>query len=146
MKHVHESKERVSTLPADENVMGGLSLHMRTILVADDEEDLRTLVQMTLESPDYRILEASDGDSALALIDREKPDLVILDWMMPGKNGVDIIRTLRANASTQHLPVIMLTAKGVQDQEELQALTIFGYLRKPFSPLQLLETVHRALG
>ena len=120
---------------------------MKTILVADDEEDLRTIVHMTLEDPQYRILEAADGNSVLQLVQQERPDLLILDWMMPGKTGLEVIKILRDISVAQHLPVILLTANDSSpDLAELETLGMFAYLKKPFSPLQLLKQVQTALG
>ncbi len=120
---------------------------MKTILVADDEEDLRVIVQMTLEDPNRRIVEASDGKAALALIRKERPDLVILDWMMPRMSGIEVVKALRQDPETRHIPVIMLTAKGqAGDQEEGSGAGAFAYLVKPFSPLQLLKKVQEALA
>ena len=75
---------------------------MKTILLADDEANLRTLIRMTLEDPHYRILEATDGTAALQLARQERPDLVILDWMMPGPSGIAVARILRQEPS--HYP------------------------------------------
>ncbi len=120
---------------------------MKTILVADDEEDLRVIVQMTSEDPNHRIVEASDGQAALALTRKERPDLVILDWMMPGMTGIEVVKALRQDPETSHIPVIMLTAKGqAGDQEEGSGAGAFAYLVKPFSPLQLLKKVQEALA
>lgn len=120
---------------------------MKTILVADDEEDLRAIVKMTLEDPRYRIIEAADGNTALTLIRQEHPDLVILDWMMPGQSGIEVGKALREEPATAMLPVIMLTAKDDKAaQEEGLSIGVFAYLIKPFSPLQLLEKVRQALA
>ena len=120
---------------------------MKTILIADDEEDLRALLLMTLEDPAYRLLEAPDGESALTLINIEPPDVVILDWMMPKKSGIDVARTMRDNPHLKHIPIIMLTAKDQPcDQELGQEVGVCAYFVKPFSPLRLLETVHDVLA
>jgi DNA-binding response OmpR family regulator len=119
---------------------------MKTILVADDEEDLRALLLMTLEDPAYRLIEASDGESALNLIKTDPPDVVILDWMMPKKNGIDVARAMRDHPRLKHIPIIMLTAKDQPcDQELGHQVGISAYFVKPFSPLRLLETIHEVL-
>jgi len=119
---------------------------MKTILLADDEEDLRSLLQMTLEDPSYRLIQASDGVAAWELILTERPDLVILDWMMPKKNGQEVAEEMRLHPSTSHIPIIMLTAKDrVEDRLESERMGMNAYLIKPFSPLQLLEKVRQAL-
>jgi signal transduction histidine kinase len=100
-----------------------------------------------LEDPDHRILEATTGVEALELVRSARPDLVILDWMMPGLCGIRVIEELRADRSNDGLPIIMLTAKG-QDADRAQALAAgcTAYLVKPFSPLELLQIVQQVLG
>ena len=120
---------------------------MKTILVAEDEEDLRDLLVMTLENPAYRIVEAADGEAALKFIDADPPDAVILDWMMPKKSGIDVAHTIRANPRLKHIPIIMLTAKDQGcDQERGREVGVCAYFVKPFSPLRLLDTVHKVLA
>ena len=117
---------------------------MKTILVADDEDDLRALLLMTLEDPAYRLLEAGDGESALNIINADSPDIVILDWMMPKKNGIDVARAMQDHPRLKHIPIIMLTARDQPcDQELGHEVGICAYFVKPFSPLRLLETVQR---
>jgi len=119
---------------------------MKTILIADDEEDLRALLLMTLEDPAFRLLEASDGESALRLINTDPPDVVILDWMMPKKNGIDVALAMQESPHLKPIPIIMLTAKDqLCDQERGREVGACAYLVKPFSPLKLLETVQRLL-
>jgi len=73
---------------------------MKTIVIVDDEPNLRMLARITLDDPEYRILEAEDGSTALALARSEKPDLLVLDWMMPGLTGIEVAHTLRQDAQT----------------------------------------------
>jgi DNA-binding response OmpR family regulator len=120
---------------------------MKTILLADDETYLRLLVHTTLNDPAYRILEAADGNQALAMARTEHPDLLVLDWMMPGLSGIAVAQTLRQDPATAQIPIIMLTAKGQDiDQAHGRALALHAYLVKPFSPLELLEKVQAILG
>ncbi len=116
---------------------------MKTILIADDESSLRMLARITLDDPDYRILEAADGLTALDLVRSDKPDLLILDWMMPGLTGIEVTQSLRQDPRTATIPIIMLTAKG-QDTDKAQgrAAGVKAYLVKPFSPLELLQQIH----
>jgi len=112
----------------------------KTILIADDEEDLRMLVEITLEDPAYRIVTAVDGEQALDQIRQIRPDLVILDWMMPRLNGLEVVKQLRQDPTTVRIPVVLLTANHCQkDQAEVQTFGIVAYLVKPFSPLELLH-------
>ncbi len=119
---------------------------MQTLLIADDDPDLRLLLQTTLENPAYRILEASDGESALHLVRQEQPDVVILDRMMPKLDGLDVAQAVLADPAIRDIPLILLTAmeqSAAVGGEPVPA--VFAYLVKPFSPLQLLETVRQAL-
>lgn len=118
----------------------------KTILIADDEEDLRMLVEITLEDPAYRIVTAVDGEQALEQIRQIRPDLVILDWMMPRFSGLEVVKLLRQDPTTVRIPVVLLTANDCrEDQEEARTLGIVAYLVKPFSPLELLHLVREAL-
>ncbi len=120
---------------------------MKTILIADDEPSIRILIHTTLENPECRILEASTGTSAVAMIQRLLPDVVILDWMMPGLNGMEVLRTLREDPRTVDIPVIMVTAMGQEKQRaEGLAAGARAYLVKPFSPLELLQMVDKVLA
>jgi two-component system phosphate regulon response regulator PhoB len=120
---------------------------MQTILLADDEAHLRMLVRITLADPAYHMLEAADGTTALALARQERPDVVVLDWMMPGLSGIEVATALRQDPATASIPIIMLTAKGqATDQARGRAAGVYTYLIKPFSPLELLETVQAVLG
>ncbi len=101
---------------------------------------------MTLEDPGYRLLEAEDGVVAWELIQAERPDLVILDWMMPNKNGKEVAHAMRSNPATKDIPIIMLSARDrIEDRQEAEEMGMYAYLIKPFSPLQLLEKVQHAL-
>jgi len=119
---------------------------MKTILIADDEEALRLLIRATLEGPDLRLLEASDGAGALEAARREHPDLIVLDWMMPGKSGIEVARELRADPATAGIALLMLTAMGQEKDRQLGlSAGVQAYLVKPFSPLELLDCVQEVL-
>ena len=118
---------------------------MKTILLADDDEDIRTVFGMSLERY-YRVLEAATGTSAIELIKRERPDLVVLDWTMPGSSGIEIVTALRQDPLTAAMPVIMLTGKEEEaDRARAAALGAYAFLVKPVSPPQLLKTIRAAL-
>lgn len=120
---------------------------MKRILLADDEENLRMLVHLTLEDPKFEIHEAADGFKALQMARELRPDLVLLDWMMPVMSGIDTAKALRQDPQTTHIPIIMLTAKGQErDKETAAALGVAHYLIKPFSPLDLLAKVENLLS
>ena len=123
------------------------NLTMKKILIADDEENLRILVRTTLEDPEVRIIEAEDGSRALDLIRQERPDIVLLDWMMPGMTGIDVLQAVKADAGLAGIPVIMLTAKAqAADRERGLEMGAYEYLFKPFSPLELMNVVGRVLS
>ena len=120
---------------------------VKTIVIADDDEDLRLLVQVTLENHTYRILTAVNGRKAVEAVNQHRPDLLIIDWMMPGLNGCEAVAHLRENPETASIPVVMLTAKDSLDAKEAAAsLALAGYLAKPFSPLELIKKVREVLG
>ncbi len=120
---------------------------MTKILVADDEPHMRTLVTATLDDARFEIIQASDGTSALDLVRRERPDLLVLDWMMPGMTGLEVATTVRDDPALATLPIIFLTAKGQEtDRQRGEAVGVVAYLVKPFSPLELLEVVEKALA
>ena len=124
-----------------------MSSSVKTILIADDDEDLRLLVQVTLETPTYRILTAVDGCKAVDAAIQHRPDLLIIDWMMPGLNGCEAVTQLRQNPETAQIPVLMLTAKdGDEAREQMASLALAGYLVKPFSPLELIKKVKEVLA
>jgi DNA-binding response OmpR family regulator len=116
-------------------------------LLVDDEANLRILVRTTLDVAEYHIIEAVDGTSALELARLQRPDLLVLDWMMPGLNGIDVVQALRQDPVTAHIPIIMLSARGqATDQARGRSMGISAYLVKPFSPLELLRSVREILG
>jgi len=117
------------------------------ILIADDERALRLLIAGTLEVGDYNIQEADNGIQALDLVKRERPDLIILDVMMPGMTGYEVCKRIKTNPDIADTKVLILTAKGQQSDEEAawEALADF-YLAKPFSPMELLFMVEEVLS
>ena len=119
----------------------------KTILIADDDEDLRLLVQVTLKDSSYKIVPVGDGLQALDLAFSTSPDLLILDWMMPGLTGYEVVRRLRTHPRTARIPIVMLTAKdGDEWLAQMRPLGLSGYLVKPFSPLALIRVVREALS
>ena len=119
---------------------------MKRVLIADDERALRLMIQATLKPMDVELLQASDGEEALALAQAEMPDLLLLDWMMPKMTGVEVAAVLRENAETKKIPIIMLTARGQQrDEEAAKIAGVDQYLTKPFSPRQLVALVRKTL-
>lgn len=119
---------------------------MNTILLADDEDVMRLVVRTTLDDVRYRIVEVADGLAALATARSAPPDLLILDWMMPGMTGPEVAAAVRAEPALASTPIIFLTAKGqVADRAQVANLGATAYLVKPFSPLELIQCVEAAL-
>ena len=120
---------------------------MKTILIVEDQIDCRELVRMTLEMGDYAVHEAQDGPSALAAAASLKPDLVLLDVMMPGGlNGTEVCARLRQDPSLKRTRIVMLSARDQpQDRMAARQAGADEYLVKPFGPRQLLQTVARLL-
>jgi two-component system phosphate regulon response regulator PhoB len=119
---------------------------MQRILVLEDEADIAALIAYQLTREGFRVETAANGDQALSSIGREVPDLLVLDRMLPGTSGDDILRILRRDAATQGLPVLILTAK--REQEDRIAGLELGaddYLTKPFSPRELVLRVRSIL-
>ena len=114
------------------------------LLVVDDDPELRPLVGFALRQASYLVVEAASGEEALTLLDRELPDLMILDVNMPGIDGFEVLRRARANG--RHLPILMLTVRG-EEEDLVRGLDLGAddYLTKPFSPRTLLARVRALL-
>ncbi|MDQ1910319.1 response regulator [Paenibacillus sp. GD4] len=117
------------------------------ILLADDEAALRFLLTETLSDEGYRITEAEDGEQAKQYLESERFDLIILDYMMPERTGVEVCEWLRSEENAnREAPVILLTAKALdKDRERAKAAGVSQYIVKPFSPLQLLDIVEELI-
>lgn len=115
---------------------------MKRILLADDEEILRMLIIDTLEHKDYHIDEAADGQEALQLFDIHTYDLVIVDFMMPGYSGLEVIEKIRNSSRQNDVKILMLSAKSQQFEQDRVLIAGADYfMAKPFSPISLLEKV-----
>jgi len=119
----------------------------KTVLVADDEPSLRLLVNATIASDQYAVVEATDGDEAWQLLLEHQPEVALLDVQMPGRSGLEIVRAIRNQPQLSGTHVVLLTSKA--HDEDIKAGLAAGadrYLTKPFSPLELLTVVEEALG
>ncbi len=116
------------------------------ILIIDDEKDIIKLISYNLEKEGYRIISALDGERGLEIIFKEKPDLIILDLMLPGLDGLELCKILKRNEETSSIPIIMLTAKG-EEADIVVGLELGAddYITKPFSPRVLLARVKAVL-
>jgi two-component system response regulator VicR len=118
------------------------------IMVVDDEPDVVDLVKLVLESDGFDVVTAYSGKEALEKIDREMPDLVLLDIMMPQMDGWEVYSRIRANPRTKDIPVAMLTAKSqsIDKMIGLHVVKVDDYITKPFGRSELLERVKRILN
>ncbi len=118
-------------------------MKIQKILLVEDDENIRILAQMSLEaSTDWRILIAPSGAEALGIAAQEKPDLILLDVMMPGMDGFTTLAGLRENPASAGIPVIFMTAKiQSQELEDYSKLGIAGVISKPFDPLKLAAEI-----
>jgi len=117
-----------------------------TILVVEDEPAIQELISLNLEQAGYNSLKAADAEQAFDLVRDELPDLVLLDWMLPGMTGVEFARRLRADRRTQDVPIIMLTARA-DESDKLAGLDTGAddYITKPFSPRELNARIKAVL-
>ena len=118
----------------------------KTVLIVDDEAPIREMIAVALEMADYRVLEADNAQAAHAIIVDDQPDLLLLDWMMPGTSGIELARRLKREETTAELPIILLTAKGEEDNK-IQGLEAGAddYITKPFSPRELVARLKAVL-
>jgi DNA-binding response OmpR family regulator len=118
-----------------------------TILVADDEEDVRELVAYRLSRSGYEVIDAGDGEEAFRLATQRVPDLMVLDVMMPRLDGYELTRRVRADESLRSVPVILLTARS-QETDVGRGFDVGAddYLKKPFNPDELVARVRAVLG
>ena len=120
---------------------------MHKVLIADDQEGVRAVIRLTLDSGHFDILEAPDGATAVQKAREAQPDIVFLDWTMPGMSGIEVCKALRADPRTSHTKVVMVTGR-VEAEEEAAGFAAGAddYITKPFSPLELLDKVSEVLG
>jgi CheY-like chemotaxis protein len=120
-----------------------VSLNVKTVLVVDDEPMLRTIVREILHEEGYAVIEAADGRVMLEIMARERPDLVLMDVMMPGLDGRDAYRQLRSRPEHSDIPVVMMSA--AVPAHGLDP-SIAGFMAKPFDLIQLIDLVVRLIG
>ena len=117
-----------------------------TILIVEDEDSIRDMLSIALDAAGYKVLQASNAQTAHSLVVDRNPDLILLDWMMPGTTGLELLRRLKRDEITEKIPVIMLTAKA-QEANKLSGLDAGAdaYIVKPFSPRELISRVKAVL-
>jgi len=119
---------------------------MAHVLVVDDEPDIRTMIRFALEGADFRVYEAGHADEARKLLGTENPDLMLLDWMLPGRSGLELARQLKQNIITRALPIIMISANG-GEENCIKGLDtgVDDYIAKPFSTREMVARVKAVL-
>jgi two-component system phosphate regulon response regulator PhoB len=116
------------------------------LLIVEDEAALVELLRYNFEKEGFRVVSAADGEAALIAVEEGKPDLIVLDWMLPHVSGLEVCRQLRRKAETRDVPIIMLTARG-EETDRIRGLEVGAddYVAKPFSPSELVARVRAVL-
>lgn len=119
---------------------------MSTILIVEDEQPIRNMVGFALGRAGFELREAADAEQAYAEIDRKRPELILMDWMLPGTSGLELVRRLQRDANTQSIPVIMLTARN-EESDKISGFSagVDDYISKPFSPAELIARIQAVL-
>ena len=118
----------------------------KTVLIVDDEASIREMIAVALEMADFNCIEASNVQDALIEIVDTRPDMILLDWMLPGTNGIELARRLRRNEASKDVPIVMLTAKADEDNKvHGLEVGVDDYIVKPFSPRELVARLKGVL-
>jgi two-component system phosphate regulon response regulator PhoB len=119
---------------------------MNTILIVEDEQPIRNMVGFALGRAGFELSEAANAEQAYAEIDRKRPQLILMDWMLPGTSGIDLVRRFQRDANTQDIPVIMLTARN-EESDKIMGFNagVDDYISKPFSPAELIARIQAVL-
>jgi two-component system phosphate regulon response regulator PhoB len=117
-----------------------------TVLIVDDEPDIREVIRFALEGAGYRVCEAGHAEEARRLLASESPDLLLLDWMLPGRSGLELAQQIKQSPKTRALPIIMVSARG-EEEDRVRGLDTGAddYVTKPFSPRELVARVNAVL-
>ena len=122
----------------------------KLIYVIDDEKEICELLRITFESRDYKVETGYDGESALKMIEKQMPDLLILDLKMPKLNGYEVITRLKASKDYDHIPIMVLTSltqgSNKSDVEWKRSLGVEDFITKPFEPLDILKRVQQIIS
>lgn len=116
------------------------------ILVVEDEQHIRGVLEYNLRLDGFEVYLAADGPTALELAGEKRPDLILLDWMMPGMDGLEVLAKLKSEETTAHIPVFMLTAKGMLSEVgKAFGAGVDDYITKPFDPIRLGKVIRKKL-
>jgi DNA-binding response OmpR family regulator len=117
-----------------------------SVLVVEDEEHIRRVVEYNLRLDGFEVYPAADGPRAIELAKEQQPDVILLDWMMPEMDGLEVLSRLKQDKTTENIPVFMLTAKGMMaDVGKALCEGADDYITKPFDPMQLGKTIRKKL-
>jgi len=117
-----------------------------SILVVEDEAHIRRVLEYNLKLDGYEVYLAEDGTTGLKIANDKNPDVILLDWLMPVMDGIQVLTKLKINKNTKHIPVLMLTAKGMlSDVTKALEMGADDYITKPFNPIQLGRTIREIL-
>lgn len=120
---------------------------MSKVIVVDDEPFILMMIEDKLKKAKINVITLRESRNALEIIKKERPDLIILDWMMPELSGIELCKQIRKDSDISAIPVFMLTAKGQDSDEQLGLQSgVTRYITKPFSPKSLLEMVQETIG
>jgi len=117
------------------------------VIVIDDEPFILMMIEDKLKKAGIKVITLRESINAMSVVKNEKPDLIILDWMMPELSGIDLCKMLKSDPETSSIPIFMLTAKGQEADEQMGLKCgIARYITKPFSPKALLEIIQETIG
>lgn len=120
---------------------------MSKVIVIDDEPFILMMIEDKLKKAGIKVITLRESINAMSVVKNEKPDLIILDWMMPELSGIDLCKMLKSDPETSSIPIFMLTAKGQEADEQMGLKCgITRYITKPFSPKALLEIIEETIG
>lgn len=120
---------------------------MSKVIVIDDEPFILMMIEDKLKKAGFKVITLRESINAVPVIRNERPDLIILDWMMPELSGIDLCKMLKADPDLAEIPIFMLTAKGQEADEQLGVkYGVTRYITKPFSPKSLLEMIEETIG
>lgn len=127
--------------------MEQIAMATRRILIVDDDDDIREATQLCLEiMGEWEVLKASNGLEGIAIARSEKPDAILLDMMLPGMDGITILRKLRENLETSGIPIVILTAKAqASERKTFDKLEVAAVITKPYDPLTISDQITAAL-